>query len=395
MFALIETSNSLNLFKDDRIVNKMIFKDVLHAHKIYESLIKGILPSEVSDFLIDNDVQEIIVDKSLLKANMTKDLKNIVFKEDSKKLRLLKEKLKHNFKSTRGLSHKIAHKNVNFYMPDPIIVQSFALLKQVELDMEKYDKRASEIYSHYLPELKIKKQKDECYDDKVQFKECFDIEVIQSLWKIKEQNITDKNLSWIKNSVGINLSDQDWENLQRIIDLFNLKKQNSDNLKKYLEEKIKEHAPNLYELIGYRLTAEIFTLCGSLVNLAKCSSGTVQVLGAEKALFRSLKSKTPTPKYGILKTNGLTHSARIIRSLASKIVLCARIDAFSSIKTNSYGKALREAIEKKIKDDKQIDTMEILRSISKKIVGKKSLKCQVDLLERKKKTKRISESSEI
>ncbi|KRH93670.1 hypothetical protein M153_6730001, partial [Pseudoloma neurophilia] len=103
------------------------------------------------------------------------------------------------------------------------------------------------------------------------------------------------------------------------------------------------------------------------INLSKCTAGTIQVLGAEKALFRSLKSKTPTPKYGILKNNPYTTSPRIIRSLANKIAICARIDAFSKEKTDLYGIALKEAIINKIEKDIQIDTEEILKGVSKKL----------------------------
>ncbi|KRH92193.1 Ribosome biogenesis protein - Nop56p/Sik1p, partial [Pseudoloma neurophilia] len=194
------------------------------------------------------------------------------------------------------------------------------------------------------------------------YKEKFDIEVIQALWKIKEQNI-----DWINTSVGMELSDDDWNNLKRIISLFNIKKENAKSLEKYLIEKLSKHAPNLTALLGFKLAAEIISLTGSLINLSKCTAGTIQVLGAEKALFRSLKSKTQTPKYGILKNNPYTTSPRIIRSLANKIAICARIDAFSKEKIDLYGIALKEAIINKIEKDIQIDTEEILKGVSKKL----------------------------
>lgn len=407
MFALVETAKKLLLFKNEKIQSKYKFDDIFHAQKIYSELIKGKMANEIVDFLLENDVDKIIVDKSLLKLNKNEELKEIQFIENHIQIRLLKEKIKIDHKSTRGLSHVIAQKNVNFFTNDPLIIQSYALYKQIELDMEKYDKRALEIYLNYLPELKIKKRQskgetiqhisfdddsvqdsnlllpnlqchskavakgtdskissDSSHDnlDEIQFKDQFDIEVIEKLWKIKERN--DHNYKWVFTSVGMDLSDADWRNLERIIALFNLKKENSKNLKKYFLEKLKEHSPNLLALLGFKLTAEIISLTGSLLNLSKCTAGTVQVLGAEKALFRSLKSKTPTPKYGILKNNDITSSPRIIRSLANKIVICARIDAFSKIKTDLYGVALKQALIKKVNQNVQIDTEEILRAVS-------------------------------
>ncbi|KRH91931.1 Ribosome biogenesis protein - Nop56p/Sik1p, partial [Pseudoloma neurophilia] len=207
MFALVETANDLTLFKNEKIHSKYDFKDIHHAQKVYSELINGNIPNEVADFLIENGVDKLIVDRSLLKSNKNENLSDVKFIENQSQLRLLKEKIKIDRTSTRGLAHVMAQKNVNFYTLDPLIVQSYALFKQIELDMEKYDKRAMEIYLNYLPELKIKKRPSNEKNSKdcitftditasdgskitvdnshVFYKEKFDIEVIQALWKIK------------------------------------------------------------------------------------------------------------------------------------------------------------------------------------------------------------------
>merc|ERR1711953_45948 len=287
MFAVRETADSINLFKNEKEIDRFEFKDTTHARKIFDVMIEGKLPNEIVDFIVDNKVKELIVDKSLLKANVG-DFKSISFVDNHKRIRYLKEKIKSDYNSTRGLSHIIAHSNVNFYTLDPLIVHSYAIYKQIELDMEKYDKRALEIYLNYLPELKIKKNKSEDDSDKVFYKEQYNIEVIQKLWKIKEHANVEQNLAWTKNSVGIDASEEDWKNLERIVSLFNLKNREFIVLKKYLQDKLVEHAPNLTALLGYKLSAEIISLAGTLVNLSKFPAGTIQILGAEKALFRSL-----------------------------------------------------------------------------------------------------------
>jgi nucleolar protein 56 len=71
-------------------------------------------------------------------------------------------------------------------------------------------------------------------------------------------------------------------------------------LHNYVEAKMQTVAPNLCSLIGSLVGARLISQTGSLVNLAKCSASTVQILGAEKALFRAKKTRVSTPKYGII-----------------------------------------------------------------------------------------------
>jgi nucleolar protein 58 len=68
----------------------------------------------------------------------------------------------------------------------------------------------------------------------------------------------------------------------------------------YLQSKMHAVAPNLAALIGETVGARLISHAGSLTNLAKAPASTVQILGAEKALFRALKTKHDTPKYGLL-----------------------------------------------------------------------------------------------
>jgi nucleolar protein 56 len=73
-----------------------------------------------------------------------------------------------------------------------------------------------------------------------------------------------------------------------------------EKLHRYLNEKTKTIAPNLSRLIGEFLSARLIAHAGSLLNLAKYPASTLQILGAEKALFRALKGKGISPKYGLI-----------------------------------------------------------------------------------------------
>jgi nucleolar protein 56 len=102
----------------------------------------------------------------------------------------------------------------------------------------------------------------------------------------------------------------------------------------HIEDTMEQIAPNTKELLSPLVGARMIAKAGSLERFAHLSSSTVQVLGAEKALFRSLKTGSSTPKHGILFQHPLIHSAprwqrgKIARSVASKASIAARIDLY-------------------------------------------------------------------
>merc|ERR1711975_50488 len=107
-------------------------------------------------------------------------------------------------------------------------------------------------------------------------------------------------------------------------------------------------------------------------SLAKYPASTVQILGAEKALFRALKTKGNTPKYGLLYHSTFIGRAkdknkgRISRYLANKCSIASRIDCFNDISTKLYGEAMKTQVEDRLsfltegtKPKKNIDVMKI------------------------------------
>ena len=99
----------------------------------------------------------------------------------------------------------------------------------------------------------------------------------------------------------------------------------------------------------------ILSHAGSLTKLAKYPASTVQILGAEKALFRALKTKGNTPKYGLLFHSTFIGRAtaknkgRISRFLANKCSIASRIDAFSETPNTIFGEKLKEQVEERLK----------------------------------------------
>merc|ERR1712223_1433691 len=123
----------------------------------------------------------------------------------------------------------------------------------------------------------------------------------------------------------------------------------------YLQDKMALVAPNLATLIGETVGARLISHAGSLTNLAKYPASTVQILGAEKALFRALKTKGNTPKYGLIFHSsfigraGSKNKGRISRFLANKCSIASRIDCFSEVSTKIFGEKLKEQVEDRLK----------------------------------------------
>jgi nucleolar protein 56 len=102
----------------------------------------------------------------------------------------------------------------------------------------------------------------------------------------------------------------------------------------HIEVAMETVAPNVKELLTASVGARIMAKAGSLARLAMLPASTIQVLGAEKALFRALKTGARPPKHGILFQHPLIHSApkwqrgKIARAIASKVAIAARIDYY-------------------------------------------------------------------
>ncbi|CAJ0648059.1 8286_t:CDS:2 [Entrophospora sp. SA101] len=162
-------------------------------------------------------------------------------------------------------------------------------------------------------------------------------------------------------SMGTDIAELDMVNICHfadcIIDLVEYRK----HLSEYLLDRMNNVAPNLSALIGEVVGARLISHAGSLTNLSKYPASTVQILGAEKALFRALKTKGNTPKYGLLFHSsfigraGAKNKGRISRFLANKCSIASRIDCFSEKTTATFGEALKNQVEERLKfyEDKQ------------------------------------------
>ena len=131
--------------------------------------------------------------------------------------------------------------------------------------------------------------------------------------------------------------------------------ENAEKLKEKLEEKIRENtreiAPNISALLGPILASDMIAKARSLKNLSKMPASKIQILGAEKSLFKYLEEKQKIPKYGLIYKSNFIQDAKkqnrgkVARLLAAKIMLAARLDYFSD---EDKGDELREKLIKEL-----------------------------------------------
>merc|ERR1740139_672816 len=113
-------------------------------------------------------------------------------------------------------------------------------------------------------------------------------------------------------------------------------------------------SPNLSTVVGEMIAAKLISKAGSLINLAKFPASTIQILGAEKALFKAMRSKQNTPKYGIIYQSKLISAVagktkgKISRALAAKCALCVRYDALGDNDESTIGDECKQYIEDRI-----------------------------------------------
>ncbi|GER44021.1 nucleolar family protein [Striga asiatica] len=263
-------------------------------------------------------------------------------------------------KAQLGLGHSYSRAKVKFNVNrvDNMVIQAIFLLDTLDKDINSFSMRVREWYSWHFPEL-VKIVNDNYLYAKVakyvEDKSHLSEEHLSGLTDIVgDEDKAKEIIEAAKASMGQDLSPVDLINVkqfaQRVMDLAEYRKKLYD----YLVSKMNDIAPNLAALIGEVVGARLISHAGSLTNLAKCPSSTLQILGAEKALFRALKTKGNTPKYGLIFHSSFIGRAsarnkgRMARYLANKCSIASRIDCFLDKSTTAFGEKLREQVEERL-----------------------------------------------
>jgi len=209
---------------------------------------------------------------------------------------------------------------------DRLIVQAMRSLDDLNRSINVFTERLYEWYSLHYPEMK-------------------NVNIVEVIAKYGHRD----NVPNFKSSTGVDLSDEDETALRQFAyNIQNMQREKKD-LEGYVEVTMKEIAHNFASLIDPLLAARLLAYAGSLEKLARMPASTIQLLGAEKAMFRHLHEKGRSPKYGMIYNSELIQKApaesrgKIARILSAKLMLAARIDYYSG--RDDSEKMLREMKE--------------------------------------------------
>ena len=260
-----------------------------------------------------------------------------------------------------GLGHAYSRARVKFSVQknDNHIIQAIATLDHLDKAINTFSMRVREWYSWHFPELVRIVSDNHSYARLALFigdkKRLSDADLHEVAAQVNDDEAVARSIiDAAKVSMGQDISESDMQNVtafaQRVVKLAKYRK----TLHGYLVGKMGIVAPNLAALIGEVVGARLISHAGSLTNLSKYPASTVQILGAEKALFRALKTKGNTPKYGLIYHSsfigraGQKNKGRISRFLANKCSIASRIDNFSEQPTTRFGDALRQQVEQRL-----------------------------------------------
>ena len=241
--------------------------------------------------------------------------------------------------------HKLREQNTNLSRIDirnsvncdALVSQAINSHDEIDKVVNALIKRLRDWYRLYNPEISVKIENNIDFCNAVSHSS-------------KEQLLSQFNVSENK-ALGADLGEKD---VSQIVSLaksaLSLQKE-KENLQAYIETMMKSNYPNINEVAGPMIGAKLLEHSGSLKRLAGMPSSTVQILGAETALFRHLKTGARPPRHGLIvnhpyiaRVSEKSHG-KVARSLADKISIAAKVDYF---KGEFIGVQLREQLEKKL-----------------------------------------------
>uniref|UniRef100_A0A8K9UTD1 Nucleolar protein 58 n=1 Tax=Oncorhynchus mykiss TaxID=8022 RepID=A0A8K9UTD1_ONCMY len=242
-----------------------------------------------------------------------------------------------------GLAHSLSRYKLKF-SPDKVdtmIVQAISLLDDLDKELNNYIMRCREWYGWHFPEV------GKIITDNLAY--CKSVRKIGARTNVATTDLSEHLPEEVEAevklaaeiSMGTEVSEEDIEYRTQLYD--------------YLKNRMMAIAPNLTVMVGELVGARLISHAGSLLNLAKHPASTVQILGAEKALFRALKTRRDTPKYGLIYHASLVgqtsakNKGKISRMLAAKASLAIRYDALGEDTNAEMGVENRAKLEARLR----------------------------------------------
>ena len=359
-FAVFKLMDEKKLLKSDNLYDefqsnakKMVklqmfekFKDTTDALASAAALIEGKMSKGLKKVLKKVDVQEklAVADAKLGSCIKKKFEIDCVYDSNVMELmRCIRSQLsdliqdKEMTAMSLGLAHSLSRYKLKF-SPDKIdtmIVQAVSLLDDLDKELNNYIMRSREWYGWHFPEMGKIVTDNLAYVRTVQKMGMRVNAAKTDLSDILPEEIEAAVKEAAEISMGTEISEVDLINIKHLCEQVVEIQEYREQLYNYLKNRMVAIAPNLTILVGELVGARLISHAGSLINLAKHPASTVQILGAEKALFKALKTKHDTPKYGliyhaqIVGQSATALKGKVSRMLAAKAALACRVDALS------------------------------------------------------------------
>ncbi len=292
----------------------------------YFSLYKKDPKKAVEEFVKEDKIKsmyencEIEYNNSFIRKKMREYALSLGFCKDEKEL--------NDFLA--GFCYELSKMNVKgFVTKDKFIIQAYNAFVDIKRALNLLEERVREWYKIHYPEVDESK-----------------IVMFVSEYGMREK------IPGFTDSVGLGLEKNDINIIKEYAEIILLLNKRKKSLENYVKKEISKLMPNFSSLVEPLLAAQILSLAGSLEKLAKLPASSIQLIGAEKALFRHLHKKGRSPKYGVIYNSSFIQNApddkkgKCARILASKLMLAIRADYYSK---RDIRKELQENLKKELK----------------------------------------------
>ena len=377
MLKVILTELGIGVFDGDTCMKTITFSQPADDYIFIKKGKSRI--SELSKFLLNEQNDVIVNDLALHDLLKKKDIESQMMSEhDIEDIQLTKPKILINsnlatdendaMQKLRDFAIQLSSSKITEVSgsPDLHVIQSINTLDDTDKIINGISSRLREWYGLHFPELDniidsvngyaqiVLAGKRENMSDDVFVNAGFPDSKIQMLSVVKDKSrggdITEENLLMVQALA------------KNILELFDMRK----NLEAQIDAQMEEIAPNITAVLGTTVGARILAKAGSLIKLSTMPASTIQVLGAEKALFRALKTGSNPPKHGLLFQHAVVHAAprwqrgKIARAIAAKAAIAARVDVHGAglnntllEKLNIRVKEIEEKYDKPVKKPQQ------------------------------------------
>jgi len=364
MHILHETPVGYALFKSAPLELEAMerFASAGDAVSEIEQMYEGKVPEKIAEMIIGRKMKTIGVQSARVGESVEKKLKEKNYQvkvkvgeeveEISRKIQerlpeLLSMTEKEMHTAQLALAHALSRNKLKMSPGklDFVMVQSTKILEKLDKDINLKSMRIREWYGQYFPEL------GELLSDNKRY-----LGILHEI--LRGETVTDDLREEIesakKKTIGGEIEKEDRDLLEKTVESVMQMYVAREKLQEHLRRRMQQIAPNLLELLGEHLGAKLVEHAGSLGELANKAASTIQIMGAEASLFKTMKEKQPTPKYGYIYNSAYVGQApydvkgKIARTLASKIALASRCDLSGEDESGEFGRQLKSDVEKRV-----------------------------------------------